>query len=237
MTLDELVAQLKAAHGDALAGVIVYGSTATDMTAKKGHNVVVVVHTLDLAAMQADGAIGRSWQEAGNAVPLTLTDAEWRSSVDVFAIEHADIAERHRVVFAADGFAVSDRVSIRDEDVRRQLEYESLALLLSVRSGIVAAGRDVSARRALLASQASRAIAMFRATVRLSGAAPAGDAEAVCAQAATVVGFDPAPFVAAHLQRRKTKEVPKAELDSTLGRFHSGLARLVAYVDTRSHDR
>ena len=94
MTLDELVTQLKVAHGNALLGVVVYGSTATDTAAKGGHNVVVVVRTLDVRAMQAGGAIGRSWQEAGNAVPLTLTEAEWRSSVDVFAIEHADIADQ-----------------------------------------------------------------------------------------------------------------------------------------------
>jgi hypothetical protein len=239
MTLDELVTQLKAAHGDALLGVVLYGSTAADSgaTQTRGHNVLVVVRTLDVIAMQAGGAIGRSWQEAGNAVPLTLTDAEWRSSVDVFAIEHADIAERHRVLHAAPGFGVSDRVSIRDDDVRRQLEYEALALTLAVRSAITRVGRDTRDRRALLASQASRAVALLRAAVRLSGAVPAPDAEALCAQAATLAGFDAAPFVAALRQRRGTNNVPKGELDSVLDGFHTGLTRFVAYLDGRSTAR
>ena len=231
MTLDELVTQLKAAHGDALLGVIVYGSTAADAAAKNDHNVLVVVRSLDVMAMRADGAIGRSWQEAGNAVPLTLTEAEWRSSVDVFAIEHADIAERNRVVFAAPGFEVTDRVSIRDADIRRQLEYESLALVLAVRAGITATGGNARAQRALLAGQSGRAIALFRAGVRLSGAAPAPDAVALCAQAGKMAGFEPASFVAAVNQRRGTKEVPKGELESVLGGFHAGLMRFVAHVD------
>jgi len=234
MTLDDLVTQLKAAHGSALLGVVVYGSTAGDAAAKKDHNVLVVVRTLELPAMQAGGAIGRSWQEAGNTVPLTLTAAEWESSVDVFAIEHADIAERNRVVFAAEGFAVSPRASISDADIRSQLEYESLAQVLSVRAGITSVGRDAKQQRALLAAQSGRAVALFRAGVRLSGGAPAVDAEAVCAQAGTLAGFDPAPFVAAYRQRRGSAEVPKGDLEAVLGGFHAGLMRFVAHIDGKS---
>lgn len=237
MTLDELVTQLKAAHGDALLGVIVYGSTATKPDAQRGHNVLIVVRELELAAMQAGGAIGRSWHEAGNAVPLTLTEVEWQSSVDVFAIEHADIAERSGVVFAAGGFELSSRAAIEDSDVRRQLEYESLALVLALRAGITAAGRDVKDQRAVLAAHASRAAALFRAGVRLAGMLPAADAEAVCVQAGTVAGFDPAPFVAALRQRRGTKDVPKGDLDSVLSSFHAGLMRFVAHVDGGSAGR
>ena len=234
MTLDDLVAQLKAAHGDALLGVVVYGSTATDATAKRSHNVLVVVRALDVTALHAGGAIGRSWQEAGNAVPLTLTEAEWRSSVDVFAIEHADIAERNRVLFSADGFALAERTAIRDADIRSQLEYESLALVLAVRAGIAAVGRHAKEQRALLSAQSGRALALFRAGVRLSGAVPAADAEALCAQAGQLAGFDPKPFVAALRQKRGTAEVPKGELDAVLGGFHTGLMQFVALIDGKS---
>src|SRR5262245_56704166 len=123
MTLDQLTTQLRAVHGDDLIAVIVYGSTAHDTSATKGHDVAVIVRSLSVAAMRADGAIARSWQEAGNAVPLVLTEDEWRSSADVFAIEHADIADRHRIVHAAPGFSVTAKESIRPADMRRQLEY------------------------------------------------------------------------------------------------------------------
>ena len=233
MTLEQLVNQLKQAHGDALHGVVVYGSTATRADAKSGHNVLVVVSSLGLTAMHASGAIGRAWQQAGNAVPLTLTDAEWRSSADVFAIEHADIADRHRVLFAAAGFDVTARGAVREADIRRQLEYELLALVLAVRSGIVAAGTNVADRRGQLASHASQAMALIRAAVRLSGAAPLPDTVALAAQGAALGGFDAAPFVAAQRQRHGEGDVPKAELDTVLAGFHGGLCALLAYVDSK----
>lgn len=231
MTLDDLVIQLQAAHGDALLGVVVYGSTASDPNATRGHNVLVVVRTLDVRAMQAAGAITQAWLESGNAVLLTLTAAEWESSADVFAIEHADIAERNRVAYAAQGFALTERAAVDEADIRRQLEYELLALVLSVRAAIAAAGRDVKHQRSILAAQASRAVALMRAALRLAHRDAAGDADAVCTVAAELAGFDPAPFRAAMGHRRGAREIPKAEVGATLDGFHAGLSRLVSWVD------
>ena len=231
MTLDDLVKQLKAAHGDRLLGVVVYGSTAADPSAPKGHNVLVVVRSLDIVAMQAAGAIARAWQDAGNDAPLTLSEAEWRSSADVFAIEHADIAERHRVLFASGGFMPTARGAVRDADIRHQLEYESLALTLAVRSAIATVGNDAKAQRAVLAAQASHAVALMRATLRLAGGPVVGDAESVCRAAASLAGFDPDPFLAALRQRRGAGDVPKADVAATLDGFHAGLARLVVWLD------
>ena len=42
----------------------------------------------------------------------TLTEAEWRSSVDVFAMEHADILQRHKILYAAPGFDLNYGVTV-----------------------------------------------------------------------------------------------------------------------------
>jgi hypothetical protein len=232
MTLDQLVAQLKAAHGDALLGVLVYGSTAADSSAKKGHNIAVVVRSLDMRAMQAEGAIARAWQEAGNPVPLVLTEGEWRSSVDVFAIEHADIAERHRILYETPGFAVTVRASVRAADIRRQLEYELLAELLAVRAAIAAAGTDANAQRDILSAQAGRSVAVMRAALRLGGHTIPATGEGVCTAMGALAGFDASPFHAALGQRHGTLKIAKGDLAATLGAFHDGLTRLVAHVDS-----
>lgn len=231
MTLDALVSQLRAAHGDALLGVVLYGSTVTDAAVKRGHNVLVVVRTLDVTAMRADGAIGLAWEEAGNAIPLTLTEAEWRSSVDVFAIEHADIADRHRVLHAAPGFAVTPVGSVHTADIRRQIEYELLAQVLGVRAAITHAGSDAKAQRALLSAHSSRAVAMMRGALRIAGQPPAADAVESISAAATLAGFDSAPFIAAYRQRHSGGDVPKADLPAVLSGFHAGLSTLLAYID------
>jgi hypothetical protein len=148
------------------------------------------------------------------------------------ALEHADIADRNRVLHAAHGFTVTPRDSIRDTDIRRQLEYELLAHLLGVRSAIAAAGQDVRAQREILGAHASQAVALMRAALRLAGQTPAADGEAVCAAIGSLAGFDAAPFVAA-LRQRHGQDVPKPTVAATLEGFHAGLGKLVAFVDSR----
>lgn len=232
MTLEQLVQQLRGAHGDALRGVVLFGSTANDPAATRGHSVLVVVQTLDVRAMQAGGAIAQAWQESGNAPPLTLTEAEWRSSVDVFAIEHTDIAERHRILFADGGFSAVEPGRVRSADVRHQLEYELLALLLSVRSAIAVAGRDVKHQREILAREASRAVALMRAVLRLERRPVPGDAALVCQAVGALAGFDSSAFEAA-LRERRGVALAKADLETALAGFHAGLAALVAWVDAQ----
>jgi hypothetical protein len=233
LTLDDLVTQLRAAHGDALRAVVLYGSTAAapDAAAGASHNVLVVVAALPLEAMRAAGAVARAWQEAGHPVILTLTEAEWRSSADVFAIEHADIVERHRVLWSSPGFNLLGSTRVDPRNIRHQLEYEALALLLRVRAGIAAAGNDKGARTGLLVAHAPQATALFRAVLRIEGTAPPVDASDLCRSVGTRAGFDPAPFEAALALRRGARRPDAASLDSTLTGFHDGLARLVAFLD------
>ncbi len=232
MTLDNLVRQLQLAHGDALMGVLVYGSTAADTGSTRGHNVLVVVRTLDMRMLHAMGAVAAAWEEAGNPALLTLTHAEWKASRDVFAIEHSDIAERHRVLYSAHGFAPEPVSAIRDADLRNQLEYELLALTLGVRAAIVAAGRDAKDQRALLGAHAGRAVALMRAVLRLERRAVPGAAESVCREVEALTGVAAAPFVAAVAQRHG-KAAPRPELSAAVAAFHDGLAALTAWVDAR----
>jgi hypothetical protein len=45
------------------------------------------------------------------------------------------------------------------------------------------------------------------------------------------MGLDAAPFLAALALRHGTGDVARGRLADTLGAFHSGLAKLVAFVD------
>ena len=234
MTLDQLVAQLRAAYGEALRAVILYGSAAGGEHHAKhsDYNVLVVVSTLSLEAMRAAGAVARAWEEAGNPAPLTLTEAEWRSSVDVFAIEHADIRDRHKVLFAASGFDLLHGITVSLRDIRQQLEYEALGTLLRLRGRILSAANDDASRLKLLAASVSQVLVLFRALLRLVGEAPAADNEALCRAAAARAGFDPAPFVAVVSHRRGTAKLEGPRVGEVLMAYHDGLEKVVAYIDT-----
>ena len=233
MTLDDLVSQLRATYAEALRAVVLYGSAAGgDHHAKHSdHNVLVIVTSLSLEAMGAAGAVVRAWGEAGNPPPLTLTDAEWRSSVDVFAMEHAEIRDRHKLLFAAQGYDPLAGMRVSRADIRRQLEYEAMATLLGVRAGILVSSGDAKDRVDLLAGSARRVLALFRGLLRLLGEAPDRDSEAVCRAAAGKAGFDPEPFVAVVAHRRGTSKLARNGVAAVLTGYHNGLERLVAFVD------
>lgn len=232
MTLDDLVAQLRAAYGSVLRAVVLYGSAAGDKhdAKRSDYNVLVVVNDLALSAMQAAGATAQAWTQAGNPPPLTLTDAEWHSSVDVFAIEHADIRDRHRVLYVETGYELF-REPIAPADIRLQLEYEAMGTLLRVRGEIMAAGDDAARRLALLSESVSRVLVLFRTTLRLLGEPAAADYEALCRTVGTRAGLDPAPFLTAVRHRRGTQTLEKGQVADTVAAYHAGLARLVAFLD------
>jgi hypothetical protein len=233
MTLDDLVAQLRAAYGDALRALVLYGSAAGGEHHAKhsDFNVLVIVRALSLEAMRAAGAAARAWEEAGNPAPLTLTEAEWRSSVDVFAIEHADIRERHKVLFADTGFDLFRGVGVALGDIRQQLEYEALGTLLRLRGRILSSGNDNASRERLLAASVSQVLVLFRALLRLAGETPSADSEALCRAAAARAAFDPEPFVAVIAHRRGTSRLDRAKVGEVLLGYHTGLERVVAYLD------
>jgi hypothetical protein len=239
MTLDDLVVQLREAYGPALRAAVLYGSAAGGEHHAKhsDQNVLVIVQALALDAMRAAGAVARAWGEAGNPAPLTLTEAEWRSSVDIFAMEHTDILARHRVLYAADGYAPLAGSHVTPAHLRQQLEYEAMGTLLRLRGAIFAAGDDPAKRVALLAASASQVLVIFRALLRAVGEQPAADNEAVCLAVAARAGFDAGPFAAVVAHRRGVRKLEGAAITDTLAGYHDGLQRLVGYLDALpAHD-
>ena len=234
MTLDDLSAQLSQAHGDQLTAVVLYGSAAggEHHADRSDHNVLVIVRTLVPAALRATAAATQAWQAAGNPPPLILSEAEWRSSRDVFAIEYADILERHRVLTGAlpDGPRNVDPTHLR-----HQLEFEAMGKLLRLRRGILACNGDVKQELTLLAASKSAVLVLFRTLLRVHGESAPASSEAVVRRAAALAGFDPVPFieVVAHEAGRGT--IPPERVDDLLTAYHAGIERFVAHVDQLVH--
>src|SRR5918999_359613 len=194
MSLDELVAQLRAAFGAELRSVVLYGSAASGehIPKQSDYNVLVLVDALDVARLDAVAAVVRAWSEAGNPPPFTLTADEWRRSADVFPMEYSDIQERHRVLYGAPPF---DGVRVAQADLRRQLESEAMGKLLHLRQGVLAAGGDGKRQLELLEASKSTIMVLFRATMRLHGRTPPSDTLDLCREVGGLAGLDPEPFV------------------------------------------
>jgi hypothetical protein len=233
MKLEDLVSQLRAAYGDVLSAVVLYGSAAGGEHHEKRSdmNVLVVAKSLSVSAMRAAGAVARAWGEAGHPPPLTLTEAEWRSSVDVFAMEHADILHRHKILYSAPHFDLTYGVAVSPRDLRLQLEYEAMGMLLRFRSRVLTSDHDAAKRLDTLISGTSQVLVLFRAILRLRDEVPPADYDELCRRTASVVGFDASPYVAALAHWRGKKTVEVATLNDVLEGYHAGLEQVVAYLD------
>ncbi|HTR77905.1 MAG TPA: hypothetical protein VMH39_07330 [Gemmatimonadaceae bacterium] len=230
MALDDLTSQLRAAYGDDLVAIVLYGSVAagTHIAKRSDHNVLVIAKRLGLDQLRASGAVARAWAEAGNPPPLTFTVEEWHDSSDIFPMEYADILDRHRVLYGQPPF---EGIAVRPADLRLQVEHEAMGKLLLLRQGILASGGDEGRLVSLLADSISTILVIFRACVRLQGASPQRDSDKVIDSVAGTVGFDPAPFHRALRQARGDDRIPKSEAIGVIDGYVTGMERLVAYVD------
>ncbi|HEY3286954.1 MAG TPA: nucleotidyltransferase domain-containing protein [Gemmatimonadaceae bacterium] len=231
MTLDNLVEQLRAAHGDALEAVVLYGSAARHSGPPTGTiDVLVIVRTLADQALPAAGAATRAWMQAGHPAPLTLTSAEWRTSADVFAIEYADILSAHRVLHGA---LHTEGLSVSRHDLRLQLEREVMGKLIQLRREMQARHGEGAAQRQLLEAAHGTIFAIFRAALRLTDglSAPYLDSEQVARDVAAKAGFDAAPFLALIAHRRGMAKIGDKAAAGVVRGCHDGLERLAAWLD------
>ncbi len=229
MHLDELVAQLTTAHGEALVGVVLYGSAASDelVVGHSDQNVLVIVESLSAATLRTLGQTARAWQEAGNPPPLEFTRREWLGSADVFPMEYADILERHRVLA---GTLPLDGVEVRRSHLRLQVEQEALGKLLRLRRATMTAGSDVARQREVLRASLSAMLVIFRSVLRLHGERPARDAAEVIAHVGSTCGFDVQPFVVVH-RLVHGGSIADREVPDVLAGYLGGAEALVTYLD------
>ncbi|MEI6740629.1 MAG: hypothetical protein WCK74_09990 [Gemmatimonadaceae bacterium] len=229
MSVEELVAQLQAALGSSLVGVVLYGSAAVNAQVA-GHsdlNVLVIAETLPVEQLRILGQTARAWGEAGQAPPLMLTRREWEGSADVFPMEYADILERHRVLA---GTLPLEGIAVQAADLRLQVEQEALGKLLRLRRAITAAGTDVARQRELLKGSSSAFQVILRSLLRLLGEQPPADAAAMLARIAERTGLTMAPFLRVQ-QVVRGEAVSDTEVPVLVAAYLDGADALSRYID------
>jgi hypothetical protein len=230
MTPEQLVEQLRRAYGPELRCVVLYGSAAAGehIPKRSDYNVLVLVDVLSLDRLSAAASVARAWSEGGNPAPMTLTMSEWRGSADIFAMEYADILERHKILYGESPF---DGIRVDPRDLRLQLEHEAMGKLLRLRQGILAAGGDGRLEGELLAGSLSTIMVIFRSVARLQGETPPKDNVALAQSVGRSAGFDSAPFerVVRHVRGEQT--IAAGDVRSVVAGYLAGMEKLVAHLD------
>lgn len=229
MKLEELVRQLQLAYGNGLRSVVLFGSAvAGEHNPKKSdYNVLVIVDSLPLERLRAVSAVSKAWAEDGNPPPLTFTVREWKSSSDIFAMEYADILERHRVLY---GEAPFDGIRVAPSDLRLQVENQTMGKLLQLRQSVMGAGGDTRLQLDVLEKSLSTLMVVFRGISRLFGHVPSQDYEELVRSLAQRAGFSPDPFVRVVRHVRGTEKIAREDAAGILEAYLAAMERLVAYL-------
>ena len=232
MTLEELVRQLALVHGAALHCVALYGSTARGehISRKPDLNVLVLVDRIDMEYLKREAAVARAWRESGHPPPLTLTLAEWRTSSDIFPLEYADILAHHRIVH---GELPPDRPVVRREDLRLQLEHETLSKLLRLRHEILSSGAEPRGLLQMMENSASSIMALLRATLRLAGEEPPAESSAVLDRIEVITGMNAGTFRRVLGHARGTAKIGDADASAVTANYLASVAELVGWVDAQ----
>jgi hypothetical protein len=149
-------------------------------------NTLLIVDSVDDDLFTRLSGTVRDWIRASHPPPLVFADQEWRDSADAFAIEHEDIRESHRVLAGRNPWS---GLSVRREDVRRQLEHELIGKLVHLRQAYVADWNRPKRLADVVRRTRAGFLTMLRAVLRLAGRTPPADSAALVRDAAALIGF------------------------------------------------
>jgi predicted nucleotidyltransferase len=231
-----LVERLKAAAGDNLKAVVLYGSAVTpEFVAQHSDlNILCIVERAGAPELEALHAVAEWWTQSGNPAPLFFTMEELHRSADIFAIELLDMKMRHRILLGQD-FLTNFEVPLAYH--RLQVERELRTSWLRLRQAIVAAPQKQKAHLGIMLASVSPFCALFRhALLALGQPMPETRRQAVDALA-SFTGADPSSFHAILELREGKRKVKNMDIEATLHTYLEFVEIVTNEVDRRLEAR
>jgi hypothetical protein len=229
--LQRLVEDLGSAHGENLASITLYGSTAVEDTSedRAHHNVLVVLRRIALEDLRRSVEPLRVWTKASQPMPVYFSLDELQRAADVFPIEFLQMQKARRVLYGSDPLQL---VETSDANLRHQLEYELRTKFLQLRRLYFPAAQSAKKLAALMVESLSSFAALFRAVLMLRGTeVPVAKRDAIHATA-NELGLDLSPFDRIlELSSSPRAKLSEAEANEIFGAYLVQLERVIDAVD------
>jgi predicted nucleotidyltransferase len=229
--LEQLLSDLRKAHGDNLASVVLYGSAAAgdQIELRSDHNLLIALNRITSEDLRLAQAAMRKWQDLGQPVPVYFTVAELQDAADVFPIEFLQMEKARKVLYGRDPFEV---VKISRANLRHQTEYELRTKLIRLRRLFIPASVSVEKLSALMSDSLASFASLFRAVLILMGQEPPIAKADSLRATAKLLDLDAAPFERI-LEMRTGKERPQTapDADSLFSAYMEQIERVINAVD------
>jgi hypothetical protein len=190
---NDLIDDLKASHGANLASVVLYGSAAVGdfMPDASDYNLLIALKEIRPRDLRAAHAPMREWQRMGHPVPVYFTVNELKDAADVFPIEFHQMEKARLILYGIDPL---ENLTISDEHLRHQTEYELRSKLIQLRRLYIPATTSLEALTGLMTDSLASFGALFRAALLLHGIDPPVAKRDVLRAAVKHLKIDGTPF-------------------------------------------
>src|SRR5437870_3414269 len=229
--LDTVVENLRAAHGDNLASIVLYGSVAAgDHVAEHSdHNLLIALKRITSEDLRLSQNAMRDWLKTGQPPPVYFTVEELKRAADVFPIEFLQMEKARKILYGRDPF---EFVKISQANLRHQTEYELRTKLIQLRRLYIPASTSVEKLCALMSDSLASFAALFRAVLILHGQEPpVSKADSVRATV-RLLSLEASPFEQILDLRAKTEaKLTATESNNLFSTYMSQIERVIEAVD------
>ena len=225
-TLRPYLAQVQKLFGDALEAVILYGSAAGGeyLPGKSNINLLVLLARQDTELLKQYAALHKRWQKEQIVVPLFLTVAELKSSLELFPLEYLEIQEQHVLLAGRDPFS---ELRIGLKHLRLQCEQELRGNLLRLRQRFVEGGASTEAITILLPLSFTALMPCLRGLLRAKERPVERSADGVLRAVEKELGIDAAAFQDVLNLKRGIISPGPAEAPRLFERYATALQTLI----------
>jgi predicted nucleotidyltransferase len=227
-----LVDDLRATHGDNLASVVLYGSAAAgdQVGSESDYNLLIALNRITPEDLRLSQAPMREWQRLGHPLAVYFTVEELRDAADVFPVEFHQMRRARVVLFGDDPFA---SLTISDENLRHQTEYELRSKLIQLRRLYIPASVSVEKLCELMSDSLTSFATLFAPVLMLHGEPdPPSLKREIVSATARRLGIDAAPFERVFALRERGAQQPsEREAHELFTAYLAEIERVIEAVD------
>jgi predicted nucleotidyltransferase len=227
-----LVDDLRATHGDNLASVVLYGSAAAgdQVAAESDYNLLIALNRITPEDLRLAQAPMREWQRLGHPLAVYFTVEELRDAADVFPVEFHQMRRARVVLYGDDPFA---SLTISDENLRHQTEYELRSKLIQLRRLYIPASVSVEKLCELMSDSLTSFATLFAPVLMLHGEPdPPVLKREIVAATARRLGINDAPFERVFaLRERGAGQPSEREAHELFTEYLAEIERVIEAVD------
>jgi predicted nucleotidyltransferase len=231
IALTNLVDELRTAHGENLASVVLYGSAAAgDQTGlRSDHNLLIALKRITSEDLRRSQAPMREWQRLGQPMPVYFTVEELNDAADVFPIEFLQMEQARKVLYGRDPF---EFIKISRANLRHQTEYELRTKLIQLRRLYIPASTSIEKLSSLMSASLASFAALFRAVLILHRQEPPITKPDTVRATVRLLALDASPFERIfELRANDRLSLTETEANKVFAAYLTQIERVIEVVD------